>query len=403
MTRNGGVRPDLQTRAASRNARHRGSVFVLVLLLTSLVLAAAVTFGSATGMERETSRNVIAELRSDLAAQSGLEFAQRRLLLEPSWAGTGPAGVELGDGVNFRVEVTGLTGSKEVRVSGTHGDAKMNLTATVEAGGGAATATCNKALVFLGERLLMSHAQILGDMLVADQLGVVDDWINFPGTGGAWTAGGPAQLREFRLSNVHLPNKTLFHYAAVDYGLRRGDQMRITGRVKMPAWDLSTYLLPDPDTLIIDDEIHIAHLHTTKTLVLVADVGAELHIENSHIDGGVVLWCERTWDLRGPVRNKLRIENCIIGPSTHTTTAVIAPAAEVTIENDQLAGFCFLGTVKQFANTHLNGQLIVVQELNLENARVVFNPPPGATTPPGILHAGQDSGVSLTAIREDFD
>ncbi|MBC8330090.1 MAG: hypothetical protein H8E31_15230 [Planctomycetes bacterium] len=372
-------------------------------MLTALVGGMAASFGGSTSLQLSVSRDLVAELKSDLAAQSALEFAQRQLLQDPAWPGTGDAGLEFGDGLGFRVLRSGVGGQATLEIAGSYGGSRMQLEASLETSGGGGNGTGDKALVFLGKEIELEHVHIHGHVLLADTLGVVDDWVNFPGGGGAWVAGGPDALGEVELKNLHVWDSVLHHYDDTDYRLKHGTQQLTTERAKMPAWDLSSYLVPGPDKLIYTGQTHIQHLHTTKTLVVVVDPGEEVHIENCHIDGGIVVWCDNTEDLRGAARNLVKIENCQIGGAAETTAGVIAPACEVEIENNHLTGMVFLGSAREFENNQMTGQLIVVNELELEHAHIYFSPLPGLYPPRGITHVNAGGEVALVSVREDFD
>ncbi len=397
------MRVPLPKRCRKRGDGQRGSVLLLVLILSAIVGGMAASFGGSSTLQRDVSRDVVAELKSDLARQSGLEYARRQLRLDPYWEGMDGDSISFGDGASFSVNKSGSTKMPMLSISGSFGESEARLTAMMhvececrEGGSG------NKALVFLGKELKLKHVHVHGNMLVADTTGVVDDWVNDPGGGpGAWVAGGPDSIEGVTISKAHVWNSTLYNYTDTNYKLKRGVQAKTSERAKMPAWDLSSYLVPGPEKIIYTDQTHIRHLHTTKTLVVVADPGEEIHIENSHIDGGIVIWCENTYDLRGEARNSVKIENCHIGGGA-STAGVIAPACAVEIENNQISGFCFIGSTCEFENNHLSGQLIVVNELEIENAHIYYDAHSGVNPPIGITHGSAGMGVEFMSVKESY-
>jgi len=371
------------------------------MLFTVLIGGLAVSFSSSGRLQLDVSRDVAAELHSDLAAQSGLEFSQRQLLLDPAWDGTGGLYLTVGDGFQFLVGRSDAGGVSSFQVDGVSGTSSSSLEASLDRDGG--NGLGDQAVVFLGRVFDAAHIHLHdGGMLMADQLGVIDDWVNFPSGGGAWQPGGPASLGGIDMKHFHIWDGSLYHYAEADYRLKRGEQVRTTERVQMPAWDLSQWAVPGSGKMIFTHQNHIAHLHTPDTVVVVSDPGAEIHIENSHIDGGVVIWCENTWDLRDSTRNRVKIENCHIGDGGVPHVGVLGPAAEIELENCHVSGLGFVRSYKELENNQMTGQLIVVDTFYLENDHVYFDVNVVNDPPPGINYPNTGGSVSISGIREVY-
>lgn len=83
--------------------QQRGSVLLLTLLTTSVMAMLALSFAATMKGSIQVTRDHNANLLSDLAAQSGLEFAQHHLLQDPEWDGTATEGEAFGDEVRFMV------------------------------------------------------------------------------------------------------------------------------------------------------------------------------------------------------------------------------------------------------------------------------------------------------------
>ena len=66
----------------------RGSVLLLVIVVTSLLAALSSSFADSVDNQIDTQRDEGEALRAEFAAESGWAFAQRQLLLDPNWAGT---------------------------------------------------------------------------------------------------------------------------------------------------------------------------------------------------------------------------------------------------------------------------------------------------------------------------
>ena len=66
----------------------RGTVLFLVILVTGLLTALSASFADSIDNQIDTQRDEGQALRAEFAAESGWEFAQRQLLLNPNWTGT---------------------------------------------------------------------------------------------------------------------------------------------------------------------------------------------------------------------------------------------------------------------------------------------------------------------------
>ncbi|PCJ54201.1 MAG: hypothetical protein COA70_06085 [Planctomycetota bacterium] len=86
-----------------RRLKQKGSVLLLSLLVTGMIATLALSFASSMGTQIQIARDQAATLHADLAAQSGLEYAQRRLLMDPLWEGTDGAPLLYADGTTFSV------------------------------------------------------------------------------------------------------------------------------------------------------------------------------------------------------------------------------------------------------------------------------------------------------------
>lgn len=78
--------------------RDRGSVLLLVILVTGLLTTVVASFHAGMEDTLDVTRNETGSLTAEFAAESGLEYAQRRIMIDPNWTGTGSAGILLPDG-----------------------------------------------------------------------------------------------------------------------------------------------------------------------------------------------------------------------------------------------------------------------------------------------------------------
>jgi len=79
-------------------SQERGTVLILVLIITSLLATAAWSYTDEVDSLVDNTRDEGGALKAEFAAESGMEYAQRRLTLDPFWAGTGPGGFTMPDG-----------------------------------------------------------------------------------------------------------------------------------------------------------------------------------------------------------------------------------------------------------------------------------------------------------------
>lgn len=80
-----------------------GSVLLLSLLVTGMIATMALSFANSMGTQIQLARDQAATLHADLAGQSGLEYAMRRLRIDPMWDGTDGAPLLYHEGTTFSV------------------------------------------------------------------------------------------------------------------------------------------------------------------------------------------------------------------------------------------------------------------------------------------------------------
>lgn len=96
--------------SSSRPSR-AGSVLLLALLVTGMIATMALTFANSMGTQIQLARDQAATLHADLAGQSGLEYAMRRLRIDPMWNGTEGAPLLYHEGTTFSIVRTEGKGS----------------------------------------------------------------------------------------------------------------------------------------------------------------------------------------------------------------------------------------------------------------------------------------------------
>jgi len=390
----------------SSTGRERGAVFLFALVLTGIVATLAASFGSSIRLQIKVASNAAEELKSDLATQSGLEFSQRQLLLDPNWQGTGVSGIDL-DGIHFdvgRVDSGGLT-TLNITGQADSGISKIIAEFTNSTG----LSTSDKALLFLGSDFDITSMLIKGDLLLPDSLGVVSDWLYDPLTGsGSWVPGGPDQIGSMWIQWSQVTG-SLFKYTDNVYIGWGTDEQIIDQTVRMPAWNLDSYLVPQSGVTIFDHVDTISQTIVNDLAVFILDPGQTLTINQCQLLGGVVVYCEPEYDLRSGPRNTVHFSSCQIGTSgSSSRIGLLAPGAKVTTDpfvgGGQVHGFSFWNSGEGIRSVLINGQLVVVNKLtDFANAQVVFNPNLLNNEPEGIIMADSAGGPVLQRVWENYN
>lgn len=403
-------------RSRDGGRRRRGSVFVLVLLLSGLVAGLAASFAAGARLQLQQGRDQRSALGAELAAESGWEYALRRLRLDHRWRGTDGAAVALPDGRSFVVAAQGPAESLVVQIDGraAPGLARYRLEVDADPGG---ASNGDKAVVFLGEQAEFAFSQVDGDVLLPDRLGAVRDWHNEADGGGWWGGDGrapePGEGLEysFRWTDVH---GTLWKFTDTVY-LGGDTEEQVTEEpVKMPPWRLEGWLDPQPGVEVLTDVYELRNQIYDDTVVLVLtqpppahSTGhqgvehADVHLDNCHFNAGLVVYAPWDTDLRRPAarigfKQEITACNCVFGVPGGNHLGVLAPAAEIELENSVVRGLVYAREA-EFELSDLWGVLIAVHELELEHAQVFFDPEVAREPPPGVE---LDQGAAHLALLE---
>ncbi len=394
-----------------RADRQRGSALLLALLLCGIVAGLASAAGFSSRLQTGTARDVREELQADLAAQSGFEFAQRQLVLDPRWRGTGQESITLPLGGSFVVDARPVFDNHEIAVSGSAGGGHSRLAVDVAVDAG--NSISDKALVFLGDELSLRDVHVNGDLILADALGVVMDW-QVDAFGGDWVLGGPEELTPFSLVHAVL-NDELFKYTDTQYTPSGAREKRTYGPVYMPAWDLDGYLIPGDDKVIINGGGSVANQTFTKTVVFHLGEGETLSLEGCVFTEGVVVWAPRDWDLRSGDRNEVQLKNCMVGNAADPHVGLLAPACTVKRVDSgnwksftpntgsAVHGFSFIRGAVGLSDMLFLGQLVVVQKLvGLEKSDIIYHNQVAENLPGGIEVVNPSGKVRVGQLAETY-
>jgi len=388
-----------------------------VLLFTGLIATLATSFSGSVRLQMEESRDYSRSLQAELAAESGFEYALRQLLLDSDWAGTGPDGLDLPAGGRFTVSCDPSAEGVDIEIDGVHGTGTVRYALSVE-GGDDGSNTGTKAVICLGEEVELEHAHVHGSMLIADQYGSVMDWHNNGDGSGYWGADGrdPGEFEfEFEWAHVH---ETLWKFTETTY-IGSGTDERVTDDpVKMPSWWLEDWLTPQAGVVVLTDVVELKNKHYSDTVVLYYTAAPpqhkdgkewddDVHLRNCHFDGGLVVYTPWHTDVRDPEDTlgfeiEIEADNCHFGTPHTNSLGILAPGAEVELENSIVRGLVY-GYEVELDNSNMWGVLIAIHELELEHAQVFYDPDVARNPPPGVELDIPNNAWSLRAMRERFD
>lgn len=394
----------------------RGTVLLLVILVTGLLGAITASFSGSLEDQMDIQRDESAALRAEFAAESGLEYAQRRLLLESSWSGTDAGGITLGDGMtNFVISASKDSNSQlgdnvhVLEVEGEYGESRAQLGSAVEVFPGE-SGTSELALIFLGEDFKQSHGMVYGDVLVTDRANKVDDWVFDEEGNGSYQAGGAAidGNTQFICTGVE---GTVFKYRD-DIGDYQwlGDEMVLTENSKAPAWDLDEYLVPGPGKVIFEGVTSMDYEYYEETAVFVLEEGQTLKLKGCTFAGGLVIYCPKDYDLRQGYRNTVMLKQgtCIGGGDggVEPNIGVIGPG--IRLKNDGhgnwMCGFHFVNELGNLKYSDVIGQLVVLNKVqNLKDCGVYYYAPAAEERPSAITFGSVGGYTNVLSVFEDFN
>lgn len=159
---------------SSPRSPRTGSVLLLSLLVTGMIATIALSFATSMGTQIQLTRDQAATLHADFASQSGLEYAQRRLLIDPMWQGTADGPLLYTDDTTFTIVRLTKEGSMvlptevSVLIEGRQPFAASRLEALLHVNPG--DPLLDKAVTVLGDAS-GSNIKIEGDYMLLDEPG----------------------------------------------------------------------------------------------------------------------------------------------------------------------------------------------------------------------------------------
>lgn len=398
------------------NDKQRGTVLLLVMLVTGLLATLTASYSGTLEDRMGVQRDEAAALRAEFAAESGLEYAQRRLLLDPSWTGTGAGGLTLSDGITHFIIASAPNPDSSygenvhlLEVQGEYQESRTQLGSAVQVFPGQ-SGTSELALIALGADFKMRHGMVYGDLLVSDKANKVNDWVFDENGVGSYQAGG-----------ADVDGETLFICTGVDGTVYKfddvaddyqwlGDEVVITENSQAPAWDLDDWIVPGPNKIIFEGVTNMSGEYYDQTAVFILDEGERLVLEGCTFAGGLVIYCPKNYDLRQGYRNLIKLKNgtCVGGGDggIEPNIGVIAPGGKLAndYQGTQIIGFNFLNEVGALHYANLLGQTIILNTVrNLDDCLVAYRAA-AAENRPSVINFGVVGGYTdMLEVFEDFN
>ena len=396
----------------------RGSVLLLVILVTSLLAAAVLSSLAQVSAVTDSTRDVASTLEHELVAESAIAFARTQLSRDAGWMGTNGAPVALGDGVSFEIlagESNPGTGDHlyTMIATGQSEDGRMELEAEVQVEAGIVPGA-DLALVFLGDDIDLLDSTIFGSILITDAVGVVDDW-DFDDEGvGFHAAGGPFGPFDISFDGT-VSIGDLYKYTDQAYFMGQAEH-QISAQVQMPEYDLDEYLIPGPDRIIYYYENNLKNVSHEETAVFVLHPGHTLSLDRCEFPGGVIIYVDKEFNPRDTDINKVLLKHhTSIGGGTGGVSpyiGLIAPGAEIqfthpgcawSVDHNDIYGFNLWNKVHFIKQAQLLGQLVVINEIKHFRDTVLYFAPEVAENIPSGINFSLPTGESeILSVKEHY-
>lgn len=398
-----------------RNARS-GGILIIVLVLMGLLSLTAISFAGSAEDGLTIQRDGHESLRAEFAAETGLDFALRRMQMAPRWTGTDEEGVTLPDGSVFHVEVLSddfESGGNAVslRISGESGEGLMRLGADLDVDTGW-SGDADVAMAILGNEFHMQDGIVRGDILLTDAEDKLSMW-NWDTS--QWEIGGYGAIEGYDFDGSTVDGE-LFKYSTTEYNVST-EEYRVSAPVRAPKIDLDSYAVPGPGKVIYYGTNNLKNISLEETVVFVLDENQTISLDDCYFPGGVVVHCPKDYDLLGMYRNKILVKHGTrIGGGdggVHPYIGLIAPGCEVQFTHEGCAflnsdhsdiyGFNVWNEVFLVRNGRITGQLVVLNEVtHMRNCEIVFDQLVADNIPYGIEFDGTSAHANLDAVHEWF-
>jgi len=287
----------------------------------------------------------------------------------------------------------------------------MSFSATAGGGGG------TNELEDVGCFILTSNVDIYkshfnSDVFIADTSGSVYDYKLDVFGDPTWTLNNEDMGNtKTKRTKIH---KKSYQYTDKKHWKGNYEKVVLDTPYYMPEWNLDSYLQPAQDRLILYGVNSLSYNNFHDTVVVVLDPGETLDIRNCNLHGGLIVYASPTWDVRSGKRNTVRIWKSNIGTGAAPHIGLIAPACEIipgqssggggcggggSRNTINIHGFCFWNSVHDLDKAHVNGALIVVNEVeDLDHFNFHAHPPTLANPPEGVSLSASIGGTQLSLV-----
>ena len=401
---------------AKRRRSEAGGILIIVLVLMGLLSITAISFAGSAEDHIEIQRDGQESLRAEFAAETGLDFALRRMQMAPRWTGTDQAGMTLPDGSVFHVEVLDDEfeqggNAAALRITGESGQGLFRLGADldVDTGWGG---DAEVAMAILGNEFNMQGGIVRGDVLLTDAEDKLSMW-NW--NTEQWEIGGYGTIEGYDFDGASVDG-TLYKYSNIDYNVNAPEH-RISAPVRAPKIDLDSYAVPGAGKVIYYGSHNLKDVAHNETVVFVLNENQTVSLDDCYFPGGVVVHCPKDYNLLGMYRNKILVKHGTrIGGGdggVHPYIGLIAPGCEVqfthegcafqNVDHNDIYGFNVWNEVFMVRGARITGQLIVLNEVTfLRDSEIVYDPIVGENVPYGISFDGTNPHADLESVHEWF-
>ncbi len=403
--------------------RQAGVVLLIALAFTGVLILLAASLSGSVQNQIHIRRDEVAALRAEMAAEAGLEYARRQLVLDVEWEGTDKDGVELADSGSFMIVIKDSSdaggGMTDVTfsVTGTHGDGVHRFSSTVRVTPGQ-TSGYPYALLHLGKDFTMSHGMVYGDVLLADKANKVNDWLfDAYGDGYYVESNGPSVdgTKKFNCTGV-LGNVYKYRDDLADYQWL-GKEIVIEQNTYMPSWDLDEFLVPGAGKKILTNPHNVGStpwklnaLTYEETVVINLLNNQTVTLTNCKFKGGLVVLCPETYDVRSGARNLVHLKKGtsigggILGAAPHI--GLVAPGGKLKsdILPVTISGFTLVNAVDLFQLSSITGQMVILNDCkDLRSCTITYDAEVIENLPSWFGYGVPIPTTQLVALYEDFE
>ena len=438
--------------------QRRGSVLLLSLFVTGMIAVLALNFMSTMDNQINIARDQAASLHADLAAQAGLEYAQRQLLLNNRWEGTNNKQIPFADGPAFNINrLTDLEdelfeSDVTLSVIGLQSAAIAQFEAILRVKPG--DPLLDKAFSVLGDSQA-ENLQINGDYLLVDESGHLwqrdsdfDSYVRIDDNGNSFLAANGANEFEMRASKrqtnntgnksnaktnkreIHVlydesqvkgiwaikPDVTpqidyrriessgsLYNYIKAKQRFAK-NQNQLEEDVHAPGWNLDVYLEDNDEYLLVENTLQLTDFASDKVVVVMLNPGDSFIINNCTLSKGLVVWAEDDFDFHQLARNTIKLAgNNSIG-SIGNSVGILAPACEITTSGGLLqkaAGLSIVHSLNQVSRLIHTGVFIVLNSTqHLYDSDFTYGSQVAVSPPPGTIFF---SGLPTVGIKKLYE